>query len=63
MSESKVGSGDSLKDGMLFDGNEMKGKAGCFFIGFNHFFKSGLRLKEKEKRFCRSQEKMYIGVP
>ena len=25
MNESEVGSGDSLKDGMLFDGNEMKG--------------------------------------
>ena len=22
-----------------------------------------LKLKEKEKRFCRSQEKMYIGFP
>lgn len=32
MSESEVGSGDSLKDGMLFDGNEMKGKARCFFL-------------------------------
>ena len=29
MSESEVGSGVSLKDGMLFDGNEMKGKARC----------------------------------
>ncbi len=30
MSESEYGSGGSLKDGMLFDGNEMKGKARCF---------------------------------
>ena len=29
MSESEVGSGGSLKEGMLFDGNEMKGKARC----------------------------------
>ncbi|NHQ59419.1 hypothetical protein G9409_02885 [Chlorobium sp. BLA1] len=27
MSESKVGSGFSLKDGMLFDGSEIKGEA------------------------------------
>jgi len=29
MIESEIGSGDGLKDGMLFDGNEMKGKARC----------------------------------
>jgi len=29
MIEREVGSGGSLKDGMLFGGNEMKGKARC----------------------------------
>jgi len=33
MSESEIGSGDSLKDGMLFDGNEMKGLRDAFYFG------------------------------
>jgi len=33
MIESEVGGGDSLKDGMLFDGNEMKGLRDVFYLG------------------------------
>ncbi|NTU45790.1 MAG: hypothetical protein HGA99_09810 [Chlorobiaceae bacterium] len=52
MSESKVGSGFSLKDGMLFDGSEIKGEARMQRV-FLVLAERQTGGKEKEERFCR----------
>ena len=49
MSESEVGSGDSLKDGMLFDGNEMKGTRDAWFRFLSSFLK-GFENERKVKK-------------
>ncbi|TLU56410.1 MAG: hypothetical protein FDX18_09330 [Chlorobium sp.] len=61
MSESEKGSGESLKEGMLFESHEMKGKARCLRSSF--LVERLNDEKEKKERFCKSQEKMYIGFP
>lgn len=56
MSESEVGSGDSLKDGMLFDGNEMKGKARCLCSVLSTFLKE-LETERKRKKILQKPGK------
>ena len=52
MSESERDGGDSLKDGMLFDGTELREMRDAEVSFFGVVKSFGVR-KEKEKRFCR----------